>query len=891
MSTPGDGTTMIGRRIGSYEIAAKLGEGGMGEVYRARDHKLDRNVAIKILPPSVAGDAAALGRFEREAKAVAALSHPNILAIHDFGRDGATVFAVMELLEGQTLRERLDAGPVPVRKTIEIALQIARGLAAAHAKGLIHRDLKPANVFLASNGHVKILDFGLAKALVVDAGASETVAGRPDDTSPGMVVGTVGYMSPEQIKGGHVDQRTDIFAFGSILYEMLTNRRAFARPSSAETIAAVLNDDVAEIPPALAVPPPLERIVRRCLEKNAEERFHSAHDLGIALEALTDRSASSAAAAPAVAGPRASMRTTMIVSAIAAAAVAALALTIWYGTRASVDPSPAPVRKFHILAPRLSSDRQQRPAVSPDGTKIVFAAGDTLWIQELDQLDPRQLATSWRPYAFFWSPDSAFVGFVSEEKLWKIAVSGGEPIQLARVPTTGGGALGVWRADGKIVFSTSAGGSGLLEVSQDGGEMQPIAGLQEGDVDFHEPALLPDDHGYVLVVHGAQGPDALVAIRGGTRKEILRLPKEQIVFPQYSATGHLVFGRAGRSTGIWAVPFDPARLEVTGEPFLVAAGALFPSLSREGTLTFFRRIWSEPRQLVLVTRAGTVERAIGEPQRGLAEPVLSPDGRRVAVGLGAAPQSDVWIYDIEQGRRTRLTFLEDPRAYPWAWTARNELIFSFTVRGRLRPAMASQPADGRGELQQLGEGHSMSVSRTGTLSVFANNNRSDDPNVDLYYRAPGDVEAKVFLSRSGSQQSPQLSPDGAYVAYDSNESGRYELYIRPFPSGAGQWQVSVNGGGFARWSPKGDKLWFRAYGNELMEVDVTSGATFAVSEPRPVFKGDPISVDLTLGYAVVGNGERFIAARRVPDPDGSTPSITVVQNWFAEFARRRTATP
>jgi serine/threonine-protein kinase len=251
----------------------------------------------------------------------------------------------------------------------------------------------------------------------------------------------------------------------------------------------------------------------------------------------------------------------------------------------------------------------------------------------------------------------------------------------------------------------------------------------------------------------------------------------------------------------------------------------------------------------------------------------------------------VWIYDIEQGRRTRLTFLEDPRAFPWAWTPRNELIFSFTVRGRLRPAMASQPADGRGELEQLGEGHSMSVSRAGRLFVFANNNRSDDPNVDLYYRAFGDAEAKVFLSRPGSQQSPQLSPDGAYVAYDSNESGRYEIYVRPFPSGAGQWQVSVGGGSLARWSPRGDKLWFRAYGNQLMEVDVTSGPTFSVSEPRAVFKGDPISVDLTLGYAVVGNGDRFIAARRVPDPDGSTPSITVVQNWFAEFAKRQPVAP
>ena len=873
---------IVGHVLGSYTISAKLGAGGMGEVYRAHDARLDRDVAIKILPPTLAADPVALARFEREAKAVAALSHPNILAIHDFGKDGDTVFAVMELLEGDTLRERLAGGALPIRKAIEIAVQIVHGLAAAHAKGIVHRDLKPDNVFVDPHGHVKILDFGLAKAVAVDSG--QTMAATKEGTSPGTVVGTVGYMSPEQVRGAAVDHRTDIFAFGAIVYEMLSGRRAFRRDSSAETIAAILKEDVPELTPASGVPPSLERIVRRCLEKNPGERFHSAHDLGIALEAFTERSSTTTLAAVPD-GSRKPSRAAIAASAVAALAVIALAGVISSG-RFTSGAAAVPLRKLQVPAQRLVPLRESRPTISPDGEKIVFVAGDTLWIQELNQLDPKQIATSWRPAHLFWSPDSRFVGFVSEQKLWKVSIAGGAPIALADVATTGGGALGTWHPDGKIVFSRSTGGAGLLEVSQDGGELRPIVPLQESDVDFHEPALLPGGNGILFVVHGAKGPDT-IEVFDETRKQVLSLPGEQILFPQYSATGHIVFNRLGKTDGVWALPFDLSRLEKTGEPFLIAPGAFFPSLSAEGTLTFFRRVWSEPRQLVVLNRAGGVERAIGEPQSRLSAPVLAPDGRRVVVSLGANARDDLWIYDVEKGSRTRLTFLESPAVIPAAWTGGNRVVYQYTVPARLRFALASHPADGRGDAEQLGDGFSPSVSNSAAVVVFANMNDAKQADIDLYYRGPGDAAAKPFLERAGEQNVPQLSPDGAYVAYQSNESGRFEVYVRPFPAGAGQWQVSVSGGGEPRWSAKGDKLWFRAYGNVLMEADVTAGPTFDVSEPREVFKGDPIAVDLLLGYAAIGNGERFIAARRVPDPDGSLPSITVVQNWFSEFASKR----
>jgi hypothetical protein len=875
-------TLDAGARLGPYEIRAPIGAGGMGEVYRAYDAKLDREVAIKVLPPALAADPVALARFEREARAVAALSHPHILAIHDFGREAAIVYAVMELLEGQTLRERLDDGALPVRKAVDIALQMTQGLAAAHEKGIVHRDLKPENVFITTSGRVKILDFGLAKAVQANPESSETVAAPEDASTPGVVVGTVGYMSPEQVTGGPVDHRTDIFAFGAVVYEMLTGRPAFRRASGAETIAAILREDVPEVPAAAGVPQPLERILRRCLEKRPAERFHSAHDLGIALEALLERTSAASASIPVIADASMRSKSRWLTGAVVAAGIGlAAAGAAWYA--GATDGSAAPrVRKFHVPAQRLVVSRETRPVISPDGEKIAFVAGDGLWVQELHQLDPRQIAVSWRPRNLFWSPDSASVAFVSESKLWKVPVSGGEPIALAAIQSTGGGAGGDWRGDGRILFSRSVGNSGLVEVSQDGGEVRQVAALQAGDVDFHDPALLPGDNGQLLVVHRTEGPDTIAALRDGTRKDILRLPGEYLLFPQFSPTGHLVFGRFGKAEGIWAVPFDPESLSTTGEPFLVAAGGMFPSVSRAGTLTFFRRIWTEPRQLVLVSRAGAVERAVGDPQPGLGGPVLAPDGRRAAVTLGARGR-DIWIYDVQSAVRRRLTFLDSDVTLS-AWTADNRVVFSSFVPGRLRSIVTVLPADGSAAPEQLGEGCCGTFSRSGAL-VYAHADETAEAEGDLYYRARRDGASQVLLKRSGSQESPTLSPDGAYVAYQSNESGRYEIYVRPFPAGDGQWQVSLGGGSDPRWSARGDKLWFRAYGNALLEVDVMfAGGTFTFSEPREVFKGDPIAVDLTLGFAVLDDGARFLVARRVADPDGSRPSITVVQNWFAEFA-------
>jgi hypothetical protein len=548
------------------------------------------------------------------------------------------------------------------------------------------------------------------------------------------------------------------------------------------------------MPAAAGVPQPLERILRRCLEKNPAERFHSAHDLGIALEALLDRtSTGSSPSLPAPERRRTTARATLIASAIAALVIIALAARGWSGRGAHDGAAERRVRKFHVPAQQLVLSRETRPIISPDGEKVVFVAGDSLWIQELNQLDVRQLAQSWRPQHLFWSPDSAFIGFVSEAKLWKVAVTGGQPIALGDVPTTGGGAGGAWRVNGKIVFSRSVSSSGLLEISQDGGEARSVASLQRGDIDFHEPALLPDDNGQLLVVHRAEGPDTIVAIRGQMRKEILRLPGESLTFPQFSSSGHIVFGRTGKSNGVWAVPFDPVQLETTGEPFLVAAGAFWPSVSREGTLTFIRRIWSQPRQLVIVNHAGAVERAIGEPQPGLIGPVLAPDGHSVAVSAGVSSRRDVWIYDLQQTGRRRLTFLES-EITPSAWTATNRVLFTYEVPGRLRPAIGAQLADGTGPLENLGDGCCGSLSNNGTM-VFAQDNDARESDSDLYYRGPGDAAPKVLLDRTGEQLSPTFSPDGKFVAYSRTSLDGSRSTFGPFPparaSGRCRWAAGA----------------------------------------------------------------------------------------------------
>jgi hypothetical protein len=502
-------TIAAGSRLGPYEILSPLGAGGMGEVYRARDTKLDRDVAIKVLPESVSRDPDVLSRFEREAKAVAALSHPNILGIFDFGTHDGTAYAVMELLEGETLRSKLDAGVLSQRRAIEYALQIIRGLAAAHEKGIVHRDLKPDNVFVTQDGRVKILDFGLAK----------TAAGKPGPggdtrsptafayTEPGAVMGTVGYMSPEQVKGMQVDHRSDIFSFGAVLYEMLSGKRAYQRDTAAETMTAVLREEPPELSAiALAVSPALDRIVRHCLEKSPEQRFRSTDDIAFSLQSLSETSGIAPSGAPGLTGRRMSRGALWGIAGLLAGAIAATLLTI--GLRSAHVLPGRPVR-FEVTGP---PDQQVvgTVALAPDGSRLAFTAREAggnstqIWIRAIDDSKARMLRGTEGAHLPFWAPDGLSVGFFANGQLKRIAISGGPPQPLAPVTSDVRGAS--WSGDGRIIFAPTFVGP-LLQVSASGGKVTPATVLDKGrDEGTHRwPWFLPDGRHFLYYAAGSTG--------------------------------------------------------------------------------------------------------------------------------------------------------------------------------------------------------------------------------------------------------------------------------------------------------------------------------------------------------------------------------------------------
>lgn len=541
-----------GTRLGPYEILGAIGAGGMGEVYRAKDTKLDREVAIKVLPEALALDPDRRVRFEREAKAVAALSHPNILAIFDFGVHDAVAYAAMELLSGETLRERMRGGALPLRKATETAVQVARGLAAAHDKGLVHRDLKPENIFLLGDGQVKILDFGLAKAVVAGPDQSvdsETIAG----TDPGTVLGTVGYMSPEQIRGQTVDARSDLFSLGAVLYEMLTGQRAFHRDTAAESMTAILKEDPPDMVSARAdLPGSLDRIVRHCLEKNPAERFQTARDIAFALEAL---SGSGTARVPSVESmPGRGTRPLARAAAIVLTAIAGL--TAGWFLRA---PAPPAVRTLDMSVEGLQVQVDRVPVVSPDGNRVLYFAEGRVWVRELDGLDPIELAgTEGASYAS-WAPDSRAVALVKGGRLVRMPIDGGTGVALGNAPVDmlGSGAT-LWLPDGRILLVGSD-TRGVTEVSDRGGDLKDVVPLDKNaETDFHELAPLPDGRGVIYTVHrmATGAGDTIEAFTDGARHVVLQLSGETLRRPVYSPTGHLLYQRETTTPGIWAVKKD-----------------------------------------------------------------------------------------------------------------------------------------------------------------------------------------------------------------------------------------------------------------------------------------------------------------------------------------------
>jgi hypothetical protein len=889
----------------------------MGEVYRARDTKLNRDVALKVLPEIFTADAERVARFQREAQLLASLNHPNIGSIYGLEDSGGIRALVLELVEGPTLADRIAHGPIPLDEALPIARQIAEALEAAHEKGVIHRDLKPANIKVRDDGSVKVLDFGLAKILETDGTASgpprayspgstqSPTITTPAMTQMGMILGTAAYMSPEQAKGRPADKRSDIWAFGCVLYEMLSGKRAFEGEDVSDTLAAVLKSEPDWTALPSDVPEQLRLLLKRCLEK---DRLTRVSDIAVARFLLTERVPSPApdavpSAVPARHAPKQAVISTSI--GVLAGALIAAAGTWW-----ALKPSGrAPqVARFTITAPSMSglASPDRHIVVSPDGRHIVYrtvaniaqAQTGQVFLRQLDQLDPRSLVGVTGPWPFM-SPDSRWVGFFSQAtgELRKISVTGGPSILLCRYVGNPRGAS--WGSDGNIVFATSDTTSGLMMVSDAGGEPKALTkpDASRGESDHLFPFLLPDARAVLFTITTTVQPieSAQVAVfdlKTQKYKTLLASGTQA----EYTRTGHLVYANAGTLMG---VPFDRDRLEVTGDPVAVVdrvssfgTGAADFSISRDGTLVYVpgsSAATGATRSLVWVTRQG-VEEPIDAPIRGYIAPRLSPDVTRVALDVRDARQGGIWIWDLVRKTLTPLTFDNQGQSTFPSWTRDSKRIIFSSSRAGGEMNLYWQPADGTGSAERLTTSTNrqfapFSVSPDGKSVPFVEINKGND--IQLL-SLDGDRHSEPLLQTPANEINAEISPDGHFIAYQSDESGLNQIYVRPFPNvNSGRWQVSTDGGSKPAWA--GRELFYLDRNNAMMVVPVQIvGTTFNAGNPTRLFEGRYFGSNNVRTYDISSDGRRFLMVRQAASADGaaaSSATLVVVLNWFEELKR------
>ena len=892
-----------GTRLGRYEIRSQIGAGGMGEVYRAYDPKMNREIAIKILPAAFSADKERLARFEQEAQAAGSLNHPNILAIYHIDTHDGSPYIVAELLEGETLRERMGGMALAQRRAIGYGLEIANGLAAAHAKGIVHRDLKPDNIFITKDERAKLLDFGIAKLTQADGGQSQTdIPTRRVNTDPGVVIGTAGYMSPEQVRGQAVDHRSDIFSFGAILYEMLSGRRAFHGESIADTMSAILKEDPADLSDTNQnISPALERLVNHCLEKNPEARFHSARDLAFALEAISGSSAASNQTITAMTSVPARERIRkqlpwLVTALLALALIAALPFVFLYFRNAPaslpnvVRATIAPPENAHLLYFNMM-------AISPDGLRLAFVAigangVQSLWLRPLGASSAQPLAGTEGASYPFWSPDSRFIAFFANGKLKKIEAAGGSPQTLCNAPNGRGG---TWNRDGVIVFAPDI-LSPLYRVPQAGGAPAalPLDQSRKEKV-YHFPYFLPDGRHFLYRAGSttAYARDKGNGIYvGSLDSSEYKLILNDDTYAIYSS-GHLLFWRDG---ALMAQPFDVPSLQLSGEAVPIAeqvqmnlseVRATF-SVSENGVLAFQRGTSvGSVTQLIWFERDGKQAGKSGEPVFG-ASPHISPDGQRVVAMLFdiQAGSTDLWLYDSALTRKTRFTFDPAFDSNPvWSPDGRS-IAFSSDRKARFVYDIYQKDASGARNEEVLFESDEYkrptSWSADGRFLAYT---RSDGPNGkgDIWV-LPFTGERKPFPFIQTSQfneQRARFSPDGRFVAYDSDESSSRQVYVTSFPGPGGKLQVSTNGGEDAVWRKDSKEIFFLSEG-KLMAAEVkANGSALEIGNIQLLF--DPHSgFGPNAHYDVTPDGKRFIVA--TVGEGGSAP-MNLVVNWTAELKK------
>jgi eukaryotic-like serine/threonine-protein kinase len=883
-----------GTRLGPYEIVSPLGAGGMGEVYRARDTKLGREVAIKVLPSSVTGDAERLARFRREAQVLASLNHPNIAAIYHVEDADGVPAIVMELVQGETLAERISRGPIPVDEALPIAKQIAEALEAAHEQGIVHRDLKPANVKVTPNGIAKVLDFGLARLSEMTSASnagSAALSMSPTITSPalvsgvGVLLGTAAYMSPEQAKGTPADKRSDIWAFGCVLYEMLTGKRPFRGEDVGDTLAAVLKTEPDWSLLPVGTPPSIRVLLRRSLNKDRRQRLG---DAGVVRLDIDD----ALAPPPAPMTPYARLGG-WHTSPIRTGLVAAVAVAIGVGLGIQLSrPAVAPLgaARFALtLPPGTELAAGPAVAISPNGAHVAFVASrgggaPQISIRPLNAIEPRTFDDTQGAAAPFFSPNGEWLAFFADGKLKKMSTTGGVVIPLADADPQSGS----WGLDDRIVFRK---GGELVQVSSAGGQPRPLWSANRTDAASrgrvpYDPEILPGGTAVLFTSRSGEEDTVddwsvdVVRLDTGERKVLIQGGHR----PHYLATGHLVFLRSGK---VMAVPFDVARLEVSGTPVPVIEGVQESSFnggtfscSQTGSCVYVAGSLNTQRTVAFIDRAGAIQ-PVPLPPQSYQHPRFSPDGEKVSFWIEQS-RCDVVVYDIRRGVLTRIT--SDGDNHHPVWTPDGREITYLSRKGP--PAAAyevySKSADGNGSEeplstapQNLSAGSELSWTPDGKALAFAHRG-------DIWLLPRPDGKSRPIVQSRFNEITPAFSPDGRWLAFVSDESGQQEVYVQPFAESGPKYRISTHGGTEPVWAPRGGELFFRS-GIQMMAVDITTQPRFVAATPRALFSQSFALVRGRANYDVSPDGQRFVL---VGLGDSEQPAqINIVLDWFNELKR------
>jgi eukaryotic-like serine/threonine-protein kinase len=883
-----------GVRLGPYEILDAIGAGGMGEVYRARDSRLGRDVALKVLPEAFGRDAERMTRLEREAKVLASLNHPNIASIYGVEESNGGRALVLELVEGATLTQRIQQDALPLDETLPIAKQIAEGLEYAHERGIIHRDLKPSNLKQTPDGQVKILDFGLAKALEGEATELElqnspTLSAAA--TRAGMLLGTAAYMSPEQARGKRVDRRADIWAFGCVFYEMLSGAPAFGGETTSDILACVIRaePDWSSLPGS--VPPRIRELLRRCLQKDPRQRLQAMGEARVTIEeVLAGASDLAVFAAPSDGHLKPQERIAWTV-ATALLAIAAALLGIGYFSRA---PNPKQAIVSQLAPPKntgfiLTGLSAGPPVLSPDGNRLAFTARGAdgkqfLWVRSLDETMEEPLPGTEGGTFPFWSPDGRSLAFFASGKLNRIEASGGPSLALCDAVSGRGG---TWGAEGTILFSLLSGP--IFRVPASGGTPQPVTKLPEslGQYSHRWPQLLPDSRHFLFLGQDTSLGESMIyvgSLDGGEPKLLFRNESSAV----YAPPGYLLFARQGT---LLAQPFDVKRLQLTGDAVPLAAHDAVDSTMSRGN-------FSVSENGILVYASGSLSQArllwFDRAGRQLSEtgaidfygfPRISPDGRRLAISkVSGTSSSSIWIFELDHGTSSRLTFFSGRNDLP-AWSPDGRSIaFTWTQDGKRH--IYQKPADGTGTATPLvvGEGGEIfpSWSSDGRYLLFQTHSRRGTSPWEIWAQPLfGDhkpfpvVENPQFL-----QGTPALSSDGKWLAYDSDESGKVEVYVTPFLHGGGKWQVSPNGGNCPRWRADGHELLYMSLDNRLMSAEISEQASsVVVGKVQPLFQSNPVPAAPECMYDLEPDGKKFVIVTLARE-QGAQP-LTLAVNWPA----------